>query len=123
MKNNLSRWVHNHTFGLFVFNLIMMVLVLLRTAGYFHPFFIITINLIVICGLILSAGFLGAKSVGVYLIALCFWLLTMFFSVAKVETWSERSSIYCFNAFAVGTGILVLENLRLKVYKFFNDKY
>lgn len=114
MKDNLSTWVKKHTLGLYLFNITMMILVLLRTAGYFHPFFLITINFIVFLGLVLSAVLLGVKSSGMYLIAIIFWTLSLFFAMVKIWVWSERSSIYTFDAFVIGTILFLFENLKIK---------
>ena len=42
----IDRWAKENLAGLFVFNIIILLLVLLRFAGYFSPFLEININLI-----------------------------------------------------------------------------
>jgi len=109
MGKNITNWVNSHIMGLFLFNSIVMLLVLLNSAGYFHPFFIISINFIVIVSLILSIFLLGAGSRVMFAVAIFFWLLTMFFKITFVDIWAERSSIYAFDAFVIGVILLFCE--------------
>lgn len=86
----------------FIFNIIVVILLLLEGAGYFDPFFPLTINNIVIVALILAAILLGIKSRAYYAISLAFLLLSAFFLVVGVPIWAERASIYMFQSFMIG---------------------
>jgi hypothetical protein len=114
-KQSIYLWAQRHMFGLFLFNSIIMLLVLLHNAGYFHPFFIISINFIVVVSLVLAIILLNATSKAIFLIAISFWLLTAFFKITTIDTWAERSSIYAFNAFAVGVFMMLLELVFKKI--------
>lgn len=62
MENNIKKWHSKYGYRLIFFNIAMMLLFLLGSVGYFYPFFPITINVIVMIGLILSVILLGANS-------------------------------------------------------------
>src|SRR5688572_5215411 len=74
---------------LFVFNVIVIMLVLLRSAGYFDPFFSITINFIAFTGLVLAVILLDARSKLLFLVALVFWILAAVLRLAAIEVWAE----------------------------------
>lgn len=109
MKQKVIKWVNSYLPGLFIFNLTVIILVLLHGAGYFHPFFIITINFIVVSSLISSIFLLGARSRTMFVITFVFWLLSAFFRLGSIEIWAERASIYAFESFIVGVILLILE--------------
>ncbi len=121
-KQAIYNWAQQHIFGLFLFNSIVMLLVLLHNAGYFHPFFIISINFIVIVSLVLAVVLLSATSKAIFLIAISFWLLSAFFKVTAIDVWAERSSVYAFNAFAVGVSLMLLELVYKKIESTFGFK-
>ena len=101
-----ERWSINNLLGIFLFNLAIVVLVLLRSAGYFEPFVPLTINSIFFIGFILLPVMLGVNYVALFSIAGLFWLLSALLQLFSVDIWAERSSIYCFQAFFVGFLIL-----------------
>ena len=74
----IDRWAKENLAGLFVFNIIILLLVLLRFAGYFSPFLEININLIYLISLILSVVMLKATSRMMFVVAFAFWLLLSF---------------------------------------------
>lgn len=116
MRKDFEGWVESRSFGLFAFNLVIMLLVLLRSAGYFQPIFLLSINVVVLTGVILSVILLGFRSQELFLIAVAFWFLTGIFKVMRIDYWAERTSIYVFESVAIGVLILVFEcvNIRRK---------
>lgn len=110
-KEKLQNWVEVHYFQLALSNVILVILLLLRSAGYFEPYFGITINFIFVVALILSIFILGTRSRGAFTIALVFWLFAAFLKLAKIDVWAERNAIYSFQALVVGVVLLVWENL------------
>lgn len=110
----VKNWGEAHLLGLFLFNLIIMILVLLRSAGYFAPFFPITINFTVLFALILTVVLLGFKSKELFLVALLLWVFTGALRVVNVQVWAERSAVYVFEALIVGMIVFIIENTKSK---------
>lgn len=109
-----NEWVVPHYFQLAVFNIFLVFLFLLRSAGYFHPFFIISVNFIVLMGLIVSIFLLGAGSRAMFLVTLFFWLFAAFFRIIKINVWAERTTIYAYQALVIGVLLLVFENIKIR---------
>lgn len=108
--------------GLFIFNIILMVLILMRSAEYFAPFFLISINFIILVCIILSIPLLGIRSKGIFLIALLFWLFAAFLRLLNVGVWAERTAIYAYEAILVGIILFVLENSKFSKQKIEDPK-
>lgn len=106
---NLLKWSKVHILGLFIFNFILMFLILLHSAGYFAPYFPITINVIVLISLIMAVFLLGIRSKTIFGFALTFWVFTAFLRVLSVNIWAERSAIYVFQALIIGVVLLFFE--------------
>ncbi len=102
----IDRWAKENLAGLFVFNIIILLLVLLRFAGYFSPFLEININLIYLISLILSVVMLKATSRMMFVVAFAFWLLAVFLKYVKVDVWADRTVEYFFQALVVGILLL-----------------
>ena len=100
-------WVTEHYFNLIVFHGLVLLMFLLRSAGYFHPFLPISINLIVLTSLILSVFILGARSRAMFLVALTFWLFAGFIRVLQIEVWAERTAIYAYESLVLGVILLL----------------
>ena len=109
MKKKLSKWSLSHFVGVTVFNLILILLFLLYSAGYFKPYVPISINLIVTIGLVSSIFLLGARSRTMFIISLFFWLFAGFLKLVGVEVWAERTVIYTFEAMVIGFVLLIFE--------------
>lgn len=109
---NIDSWSKNHLVGLFVFNILVISLLLLRSGGYFHPYFIISINTVVFMGFLGSIILLGARSKTLFLIALIFWIFTAIMRIIGIEVWAERTSIYTFQAMLLGVILVFIEALR-----------
>ena len=102
-------WAQSRVLGLFILNFVIMFLVVLRSAGYFLPYFPITINFIVFIGLILAILLLSIRSRALFIISLVFWIITAVFRIMGIETWAERASIYAFQALIVGLVVFIIE--------------
>jgi len=101
-RKQLNSWVNKHLVGLFVFNLIILFLVLLSNAGYFQPFFYLSINLITFISLILSIFLLGSSSRSMFVISILFLFFAGFLRFFQINIWAERSGIYAFQSFLLG---------------------
>lgn len=106
----LQDWALQRIFGVFVFNTVLVLLLLLHSAGYFSPYFPLTINTIVVIGMILSIFFLRMNSKNIFFLALFFWLLAAFLKAVGIEVWAERSAIYSFEALLIGIILLIIES-------------
>lgn len=107
----LKAWAYENILGLFIYNLSLILLLLLRSAGYFTPFFPLDVNIVFFISLILAVLLLKIRSKTVFGIAISFWLFAAFLRIVKVYFWAERSAIYAFEALMVGLIILILEEL------------
>lgn len=101
-NNKLETWILKHYLQLAIFNGVLILLVLLRSAGYFEPYLPITINFIFLVSLILSIFLLGMKSRGAFTLSLLFWLSAAILRIVNVEVWAERSALYSYEAFVAG---------------------
>lgn len=110
-RERLRNWVELHYFQLALFNVVLVILLLLRSAGYFEPFFGITINSIFLIALILSIFILGTRSRAAFAVALIFWLFAAVLKLAKIDVWAERNAIYSFQGLVIGVLLLIWENL------------
>jgi len=107
-------WAKGNVLGLFIFNAIILAIVLLRSVGYFAPFLPLGVNVVFLIALILAIILFKAGSRFVFSWGLVFWLLAGFFRVVGVEVWAERAGIYTFEALVVGVVMLMVEELRKK---------
>lgn len=110
-RERLQNWGELHYLQLALFNVVLVALLLLRSAGYFEPYFGITINSIFLIALILSIFLLGTRSKGAFAVALAFWLFAAILKLVKIDVWAERNAIYSFQALVVGVALLVWESL------------
>lgn len=111
---DLQQWSNSHIFKMLIFNTILVFLVLMRSAGYFLPFFGISVNFIVIFMLVLSIFLLDARSKSMFLIALLFWIFAALMKVLKIDIWAERTAIYTYEAMIVGFILLIFETVKKK---------
>lgn len=108
----INEWVVSHYFQIALFNIFLILIFLLRSAGYFHPYLIISVNFIVLISLVMTVVLFGWRSREMFLIAILFWLFALFLKLVKIEIWAERTSIYVYQALVIGVGILIIEGLR-----------
>ena len=110
----LGKWAQKRFFGLFLFNVIIMVLIILRSAGYFDPFFPLTINFIVFFSFILAILLLNVKSNVIFYVSYIFWLIAAGLRMLNIDVWAERTSIYTFQALLVGLVLFLIEIVSAK---------
>lgn len=113
MRNKLVVWTKTHYLQLVVFNLFVLLMFLLRSAGYFHPFLVISVNLIVISAFIVAIFLLGARSRAFFLIALIFWGFASFLKIVRIDVWAERTGIYAFESLTIGVVLYFMENFAM----------
>lgn len=112
-NSDLQDWILKHYLQLAIFNGILVLLVLLRSAGYFEPYLPITINLIYIVSLILSIFLLGMKSKGAYILALGFWFSAAILRIINIEVWAERAAVYSYEALVIGFLLMLFPRFNL----------
>lgn len=105
----LRTWGDKNFLGLLFVNLVLMMLILLRSAGYFEPYLTITINLIILVMIIMIRFLLRVKGKVILEFSLFFLLFAMFLKVLNIEIWAERSMIYSYEALLVGTVLILFE--------------
>ncbi len=115
IKSSLSSWVKTHYLNLAIYNLILMILVLLHTAKYFDPFWLISINAIIFFALVLSIFILNIKSTILFIISLCFFLFASIMKIAKIDIWAERTTVYVYQSFFLGIISLFWEIAKQKL--------
>lgn len=110
--SNIQEWGNKHLFKMLVFNTILMFLVLMRSAGYFLPFFGISVNFIVLSMLVLSIFLLNSNSKTMFITAFLLWMFAALMKVLKIDIWAERTAIYTFEALFIGTILLIIESVK-----------
>ena len=101
-----SVWAKRKFFNIWIFNLIIILLFLLRSAGYFDPYFLVSVNLIIMIGLILAISLLGAGSRTMFVISLIFWLFAGLLRILNLNVWAERTAVYTYEALVIGVLLL-----------------
>jgi hypothetical protein len=84
--------------NLIIFTLFIVFLFLLRSAGYFQPYFPISVNFIIMVAIVLSYFILKIKSKMIFLIGLIFWIFAGFLRTVRIDIWSERTGIYVYES-------------------------
>lgn len=113
LKNKiLNKWAKKYMVGIFLFNIILSILVLLNAAEYFKPFFFLGINSIFFIMLILSIFLLGLVSKSMFIVSIIFLFFTAFLKTVNINIWAERTAIYTFEALIIGTILLVIESFK-----------
>lgn len=107
--SDLNKWARKSIGGLFLFNLVILLLVLLRFAGYFTPFLTININLIYLISLVLSVILLRVQTRAMFVLALVLWFFGMFLKVVHVDIWADRTIEYFFQAVVIGIFLFFYE--------------
>jgi len=107
----LKAWINSHYLQLAVFNIYLIILVLLRSAGYFEPYLPITINLIFMSSLILSVFLLNLSTRASVILAVFFWALAAIFRILNIEVWAERAALYSYESLILSIFILMQKYL------------
>ena len=110
-RKKLTAWVSSHYVNLAVFNTLLVILVLLHSAKYFDPFWLISINTIVFVSLIASVFLLGARSRSLFIVSLLFWILAGGMRILGINVWAERISVYVFESLLLAVLLLFIECL------------
>lgn len=105
-------FIRGKIFGLFVFNIILMMLILMRSADYFAPFFPLSINIIVLICLVVSIPILGVRDRMLFFVSLMLWLFAALLKLLKIDVWAERTVIYSFEAMVIGMILFLISNFK-----------
>lgn len=116
-KRRINDWVISHYLQLALFNIFLILIFLLRSAGYFHPFMVISVNLIVVFSLILAVVLFGWGGRHLYFVAVVFWVFALFLKLVKIDIWAERTTIYVYQSLVIGTVLLMVEGLFSRIFK------
>jgi hypothetical protein len=100
-----------------IFNVVLMSLVLLRSAGYFQPYFPLSVNLIFLVSLLISMPLFKAKSTHFFLVALIFWIFACVLYLLHISIWAERTAVYTYQSFVIGLASLVYERIKYRYMK------
>lgn len=118
ISDSFNAWAKKYHYRLLLFNAILISLFLLHSVGYFHPFFPISIDFIVLTGLILSVFMLGAGSKTFFVASAIFWIVAMFFKLLGIDVWVERTGVYVYQTLLVGVVLLLAECFKINFYFF-----
>ena len=111
---NLRYWSQKRIFNLFLFNTLIMLMIVLRSAGYFAPYFLLTVNSIVFISLLLSIVLLGLKSKDIFIIGFIFWIFAAFLRIFSIGVWAERTAVYTYQCLIIGVILIIFEYSREK---------
>ncbi|CAN5301242.1 hypothetical protein BH10PAT1_BH10PAT1_2980 [soil metagenome] len=114
LSQKFEKWVIKFNYKLIVFNIIIVFLFLLRSAGYFQPYFPISVNFIIIFSLVLSKILLNTNSKIIFLFVLVFWLFAEFLKLVKIDVWAERTGIYVYESLVFAVLLFLLESSKDK---------
>jgi hypothetical protein len=114
ISDRFMNWASSHHYRLIVFNMILVFLFLLRSAGYFNPYFPITVNVIVFVGLVLAIFILDANSKSLFAVSISFWVFAALLKLLNINVWAERTSIYVYESIFLGIILVVIESFSRK---------
>ncbi len=110
ISKEINNWALKNFLKIVVFNFVIIGLFLLRSAGYFDPYFYISVNFIVVVALVLSIILLSAKSKVLFIISLLFWIFSGLLKLLNLDVWAERTAIYCIEALVIGIILLYYDS-------------
>lgn len=110
-RKRVAAWTSSHYINLAIFNSLTVILVLLHSAKYFDPFWMISINMVIFILLVVSIPLLGTGSRTLFLIAVSFLIFAGFMKTLGIGVWAERVTIYMFQAFLLGVLLLFIEDI------------
>jgi hypothetical protein len=105
----IKNWSETHFFELILLSGFLFSLFLLRSAGYFHPYFSISINFIIFAALVLTVPIFKTTSKIFFWATLAFWLFAGFLRIVRVDVWAERTGIYAYEALFIGLILFFFE--------------
>lgn len=112
VEDKLGMWEEHYRTRLLFYCMILIFLFLLKSAGYFNPFFEISVNFIIMTGLILSVFFLKASGKSFFLVALLFWIFAAILRYINIDPWAERTAFYAYQALVIGVLISLYQNIK-----------
>lgn len=112
MENKIKKWLVEHNYKLIIFNIIIVFLFLLRSAGYFQPYFTISVNFIVIFALVISVLLLNANSKVIFVAVLIFWTFAGLLQLLQISVWADRTGIYAYESLIFGVLLFLFENIK-----------
>ena len=101
IPKRIDKWV--------LFNIALMSAFLLRSAGYFSPYLLISVNMIVVFALMLSIFLLKASYKTMFITALFLWVFAGLLGTLKINVWAERTTVYVFESLVLGVILLTWE--------------
>ena len=104
-----QNWSQERISALFLFNMVLGLLLLLHSAGYFAPFFLLTINFIAVISLVLAVILFRINSSIIFFITILFWIFAALLKITNVEAWAVRSAIYAFESLVIGVLLMIIE--------------
>lgn len=113
-KNKIDLWVSGHHLQLVLFNLIIVLFFLLRSAGYFQPYYTLSVNFIILLGLFISIPLLNFGSRAMFIIAIVFLIFTGLLKLLAIDVWAERSAIYVYQPLVLGLLLMIYEAIWFK---------
>ena len=106
---NIQDWVIKNYLQLFVFNMMLIVMMLLRSAGYFEPYLPLSINTIMFIALIGMVVLLRARTRTLMLVTILLWLFAALLQVLNIDVWAERTAVYAFQSLIIATVLFIMD--------------
>lgn len=107
---SLKSEVNNKNSEISIFNLFLLILLFLRSAGYFEPYFPISINFVVLVSAILAILIFNLNSRIIFILLIISLIFAVFLKLVRVDIWAERTMVYSFQFFILGTILFMWEN-------------
>lgn len=111
-KKDTEKWAYSNFFSIFIINLILLILFLLHSAGYFDPYFPITVNFVIIVGIFVATILLNLNIQILIVMAGAFWLFAGLLYLLRVNIWAYRTTLYVFQIFVLMIVLLLYQSLR-----------
>lgn len=111
LEKKMRNWVEEHYSQVAFFNIFLIFMFLLRSAGYFDPYFVISVNFIVLASLMMALMLFRCGSRPIFIAAALFWFSAACLKLLEIEVWADRTAIYVYQSLVVGTVVLVIESL------------
>lgn len=110
-----QRWINDHLLGVVIFNFVLSFLMLLHSAGYFAPFFPITVNVIVMVCILMAVTMLNVNSSIIFVITILFWIFAGILKLLGIDIWAERTGLYVYQSLILGVCLTIIEVIKDKI--------
>lgn len=110
----LKDWAKDNYLQIGIYNISIMIIMLLRSAGYFHPYLVISVNLVVLFALVMAIILFKPRSSLYFFVFLAFWIFAGILKVLEVDIWAERTSVYAFQSLLIAAILFLFENTTWK---------